>query len=755
MLRLIVAHPSEYRAGGPITKTVGEDVSETQGQAPSHLQTLLASLPSDLDGGHDLSALPEAQQVFEEARAVLEGPAARLADAAGACCEWLILAEGEEAQRGRILLQQARELLLAHAADEALPNEIEALNAQFAALLGLEQSPAPSPEADKPAPDRIQIRSEEDAVVYREFISEADEHIEQIELRVLDLEQSPRDVDIINDIFRPIHSMKGAAGFLGLATTNKLCHELETLLDRGRKLTLTINRPAIDVVLSGIDRLKQLLENIRTCLAQQEEGAPPTDLPEVDIRPVVAAVQAVLDQPADLTPGAADAPDIQRIGGRLVAAGLITEAQLREALAEQQRPLGRILAERGAISQQEADQTVTAPQPQTQRPRSTAIKVETGRLDRLMEMVGELVIAQSQVAQDELLQRDGSETLTRNVGNLSKISRNLQDLVMSMRMVPLRQTFQRMLRLVRDTAQKTGKEAGLQISGEETEIDKTVIEEIADPLVHLLRNAVDHGLEPPDVREQAGKPREGTVQLRAFHHGGNVVIEVEDDGRGLNRERILAKAVERGVADPGRDYSDSEVFSFVMAAGFSTTEEATDISGRGVGMDVVKGNIEKLGGRVELSSREGSGTTVTIRLPLTMAIVDGMIVAVGDERYVVPLLSIDTTVRPRTEDVSTLQGRGEVILVRDELVPLLRLGRVFGQEEPDVPVWDRLALVVTAEDRRVALLVDELLGQQQVVIKSLGERLQDIEGVSGGCILGDGRVSLILDVAQLLELAER
>ncbi len=687
-------------------------------------------------------------------------------------CDRIILAEGPGAQAGRELLVRCVEQLRAlndapedeaarseagRLADEAARFDPDAPPDAAEGSAGSETGEGTLANAIEsvplPAPDKVTLADEEDVIVYREFVTESLEHIEVLEVQVIELEKDPGDTDIINGIFRPIHSIKGAAGFLGLSTTNMLCHELETLLDKGRKLSLVIDQQVIDVILASIDVVKRLIHNLSHLIEAAVQKGPEPDLHPVDIRPQILAIRAILEQPAAKPSASDDGPDPNRIGGRLLSQGLVSQSDLSAALAEQQRPLGQILVDKGAVAQ-DAVEAAARSAPAGGGRGASAIKIDASRLDSLMEMVGELVIAQSQVEQDTFFRQNASQALSRTLGDLSKITRNLQDMVMSIRMVPLRQTFQRMFRLVRDTAQKTGKQAQLVLTGEDTEIDKTVIDEIADPLVHLLRNAVDHGIDPPEERTKAGKDPQGRIDLRAYHHGGNVVIEVEDDGRGLNRDRILQKAVERGIASTDRDYSEAEIFAFVLAPGFSTADKATDISGRGVGMDVVKRNIERLGGRVEIRSSEGEGSTFTIRLPLTMAIVDGMVVGIGTNRYVVPTLSIEESVRPESEMVSTVRGKGEMVLVRNELIPLLRLERVFDGDATDGNPWDKLVLVISAEGRRIGLLVDELMGQQQVVIKNLGERLRGIRGVSGGCILGDGRVALIVDVAKLVEMAE-
>jgi two-component system chemotaxis sensor kinase CheA len=360
------------------------------------------------------------------------------------------------------------------------------------------------------------------------------------------------------------------------------------------------------------------------------------------------------------------------------------------------------------------------------------------------------------VLQNPAIQSIADQMLARNIGQVGKITRDLQEAAMSLRMVTVKATFQKMARLVRDVAAKAGKRIQLEVEGEDVELDRNVVEEIGDPLVHMIRNACDHGVEPADERRKAGKNETGTLRLRAFHSGGSIVIEVEDDGRGLSRDRILRKCVEKGLIDPTRNLAeipDSEVFNYIFLPGFSTAEKVTDISGRGVGMDVVRRNIEALRGSVEIRSTTGKGSTFSMRLPLTMAIIDGMVVRVGGQRYIVPTLNIERSFRPTPDQLTMVLGKGELARVRDALLPIYRLQRLFNLADGRQSLTEGLLLVLENGKRRACVFVDEILGQQQVVIKSLGDSHPPIRGVSGGAILGDGRVALIVDVGGLLESA--
>jgi two-component system chemotaxis sensor kinase CheA len=369
-------------------------------------------------------------------------------------------------------------------------------------------------------------------------------------------------------------------------------------------------------------------------------------------------------------------------------------------------------------------------------------------------MVGELVIINAMIAQDKSIPADDGQGFTRNISQLGKITRELQDLSISMRMVPLKGLFSKMTRLVRDLSRKSGKQVRFLREGEDTEIDRNMVESLSDPLIHMIRNGVDHGLEKPETRRSQGKPDEGTLLLRAYHAAGNVVIELQDDGRGLDRDKILAKAVENGLVEGDKELPDGEVFKLIFAPGFSTADQVTQISGRGVGMDVVKRNIEAMRGRVEVSSTKGEGSLFTIRIPLTLAIIDGMLLKVGREHYLVPTLNVNQAYRPEPDAVSTVQGKGEMVMLRGTLIPLFRLHRIFEVTGAIEDVTEAIVIVVENEGEKCAVLVDQLLGQQQVVIKSLGKGLGEVEGLSGAAILGDGRVGLILDVAGMIRIAK-
>lgn len=456
-----------------------------------------------------------------------------------------------------------------------------------------------------------------------------------------------------------------------------------------------------------------------------------------------------------------EAPECGKVGEILVEMGAVSERDMEEALRVQQTTrvaprVGEVLVRSGDASAKDVAQALRSQrmqqQPTVQVPE--AVKVDAIRLDLLVDTIGELVIAESMVSQAMQKSAATSTEMTRHLGQLDKITRELQEMGTSLRMVPIRSTFQKMARLVRDLAKKSGKQVEFLSVGEDTELDKTVVDKIGDPLVHMVRNAVDHGLEASsEDRVRAGKPPVGRVELRAFHKGGSIYVEIEDDGRGLDREAILAKAVERNLIREGESLSDRDIFSLIFLPGFSTAKKITDVSGRGVGMDVVKRNIEALRGQVDIQSEKGRGSVFSIRLPLTLAIIDGMVVRVGSERYIIPTLSIVMSLRPEERQISTVVGRGEMMSLQGHLLPLFRTAHVFGIADGGQDISEGIVVVVENEGRRTGLLVDEILGQQQIVIKSLGESMQGIPGIAGGAIMPDGNVGLILDVGGLVRLA--
>lgn len=559
---------------------------------------------------------------------------------------------------------------------------------------------------------------EGDHELIADFVVECRDYLESAEAALLELEANPTNSEAINTVFRAFHTVKGTSGFLGLDVITTFAHEAESLFSRVRDKELPFAGVIPDVALRASDVVKALVDAVDKAL----KGTPMTRPRDYDV---------VLAELARIAAG--DAASLAASTNTFFPTP-DTEARKPKLVPAQEAWKGEERRDQSADS---------------------SIRVRTDRLDRLIDMVAELVIAQTMIAQDDSVPQVGHHGLARKVSHAGKIVRELHDLSLSMRMVPLKPTFQKMTRLVRDVAQNVGKEVEFVTDGEETEIDRNMVDALSDPLVHMVRNAVDHGIEMPDARILAGKPRHGTVRLSAKHSGGNVLVELRDDGRGLDKDRIIEKAIEKGLIESAAKMTESEIFNLIFAPGFSTAAQVTGLSGRGVGMDVVRRNIEALRGLIDISSAPGEGTVFTVRLPLTLAVTDGMLVQVGPERYVIPTTSIYMSFRPERGALTTIAGRGEMVRLREEVMPMFRLHRLFNVEGAHEDPCAALCVVVAVGSQRVALLVDALLGQQQVVAKSLGEGIGKIEGVSGGAILGDGRVGLILDVAELLVILRR
>jgi two-component system chemotaxis sensor kinase CheA len=581
------------------------------------------------------------------------------------------------------------------------------------------------PEQEEPV---MVLNLEEDGELLGEFINESQEHLQNIEQGVLVLEENPTDADTLNSIFRAFHTFKGGSGFLNLTAIQTLAHELESLLDLARQHKLAITPEVINLILAGGDTLKQFTNEIALHLA--DKAAPgPIRIPTLHL---LGCIRDVLAAASGTGPAVA------------AAAPAIPVAISAPAAGAEAAPTGEILPATSAPEAKPAAGQAKAGAP------ASAIKVDISKLDSLIDLVGELVIAQSLVVQNPDLRTLRSEQLNRDLAQLGHISKDLQRTAMSLRMVPIRGMFQKMQRLVRDLTAKMGKQVQLVTEGEDTELDRTIVEEISDPLVHMIRNSVDHGIEKPEIRLQRGKSAQGVIWLKAYHRGGNIVVEIRDDGNGLDRGRILAKALEKGLVKPEESLSDSQIYNLIFAAGFSTAEKITDVSGRGVGLDVVRRNIDKLRGKVEILSTPGQGSTFRIYLPLTLAIIDGLLVGIGEHRYIVPTLSVCESFQPRAGMISTTHGRGEMINVRGRLIPLLRLYAHLGIQPGTTEATQSIVVVVESGKETRCLLVDQLLGKQEVVIKSLGETFRGNRYLAGAAIMGDGRVGLILDPQALV-----
>ncbi len=666
----------------------------------------------------------------------------------------------DAAEAGLRYLEEAGRLaeVLAGGASDAPEEQINAIGVLLEAVAG-GRSPAPEPVHPEPAapdhapePLRDYMPADYDADLMREFVAESTDLIQKAEEALLTLENDPEDTEAVGRVFRAFHTVKGTAGFLDLTLIAELGHHAETLLSRVRDGEIRYSGGYADLSLQALDAIKGLVADVERALTDGPLRMPDgyDTLLQVIKNPEAAGVTEDL--------GSVPTP---RIGDLLIAEGKVDRRQVEDARSRHpHEKLGVALVRDKAASLADVGQALRT-QKQLKavgQPADSSVRVSTQRLDRLIDMVGELVIAHSMIAQDHLVVSGENHALAKKIAHSAKIVRELQDISMSMRMVPFKATFSKMARLVRDVARKLGKNVDFRTEGEDTEIDRNLVDIINDPLVHMVRNAVDHGIESPEERQRRGKPENGTVIIRAFHSAGSVVVEISDDGKGLDREVILAKARERGLVGESADtnersMSDREVFNLLFEPGFSTAEIVTDVSGRGVGMDVVKKNIELLRGQVEIKSEPGRGSLFRMSLPLTLAIIDGMVIRVGRETYVLPTISIVRSVKPAPQEISTVFQQGELLRLQDRMVPLYRLARLFGIAGAKEDLNDAIVAVVEDEDRLAGLVIDELVGRHQVVIKNLGESMKNIPGISGGAIMPDGRVGLILDVGGLLRFA--
>ena len=586
-----------------------------------------------------------------------------------------------------------------------------------------------------------------DRELLAEFCNEGRDLLLDVENGVLVLEEDPTQRDTLNSVFRAFHTFKGGAGFLGLVPIKNLAHELESLLDAIRQNKIAVSRPVIDLILEGGDRLRQFVDVITRAL-----DTPSKQPPVVPTSRLIARVVACLaGEPFDQSPpaGSKMADEETAAPEPIVSPVLAVAEAVTQPMVAQAPQLAP-----SAPAKNSTPMTATRGSGTEGAEAAAAIRITIDKLDTLVDLVAELVIAQAMVVQNPELSDLGNHNLSRDILVLQRITKDLQHNAMSLRMVPIRGGFQKITRLVRDLAASQDKQIQLLIQGEETEIDRNIVAELSDPLIHMVRNSCDHGIEPPQDRIAAGKPAMGTIRLSAFHQGGGIVVKISDDGKGLDAERIFKKAVERGMVEEGATLSKEEIFDFIFAPGFSTAAVVTDLSGRGVGMDVVRGNISKLRGRIEVSSDLGVGTTFTIFLPLTLAIIDGMVVGVGDHRYVIPTLAVRESFRPAADMISTVLDHGKLVRKRNQLIPLIHLGELLGISYRYPDATEGIVILVESGTVQRCIVVDTLIGKSEVVIKDLGPAFEGQTAMSGAAIMGDGRVALILDVDAIVSQSQ-
>ncbi|MEZ5063419.1 MAG: chemotaxis protein CheA [bacterium] len=615
----------------------------------------------------------------------------------------------------------------------------EAMAARLFAAPAESPSTAPVPaSAEAPATPtagpKAPVWDEDTLEVIGEFLQESEEGLARVDEILLSLEGSEADPESVNELFRVFHTMKGVASFLGLDEITRLAHSTETLLNLVRTHERTLDGALLELVFDATEATRRLRAAVRSSVETGHEL-------ESD-----AALPALLDRLERCRTGDPE--------GEAESPGSESATSLSIEPSPDPSPGGRPEPTHGngPLSGEPRPVPSAAAPPKPGRDgvriRQT-VKVDVDRVDQLVNMIGELVIVESMLVNAAGVAEIGEPRIRDYLGQLKKATRDLQDVGMRMRMVPVRSVFQKMARMVRDLSHRTGKAVRLTTAGEWTEMDRSMVEQIEDPLVHMIRNAVDHGIESPDRRSAAGKPPVGEIRLSAYHESGNIVIEITDDGPGLNRNAILEKARANGLIGETEPVSDADVFDLIFAPGLSTAARVTEVSGRGVGMDVVKRNIKAMRGRVNVSSEPGHGTRFKIVLPLTLAIIDGMLVACGPERYVVPILSIVESIQVDASMHRTMGGKHDMVEVRGELLPLVRIDRLFGVEGAKSEITSGLVVIVEGVGRKVGLLIDDVITQQQVVIKNVGEGIESTPFVSGAAILSDGLVGLILNVEEI------
>lgn len=638
--------------------------------------------------------------------------------------------------------------------------------------------------------------------IMEDFLIEAFEMIEQLDQDLVELESNPGDLDLLNRIFRVAHTIKGSSSFLNFSVLTRLTHHMEDVLNKARHSELDLTPDVMDVVLESIDLMKALLSAIRDTGGDSNSGisidkivqkldaiSKGQDAPDDDTAPATpVAVAPVAEEEeeeeldyANMSPEEIEGEierllqkrqdedkkrrEEKRARGELdpIQAPTSVDGDIPIVAAPEAKPAPApktAATTRSATDKPKADENTAAKAPATSMEQT--IRVDVKRLDHLMNLIGELVLGKNRLIKiyDDVEERyEGEkflEELNQVVSSISIVTTDLQIAVMKTRMLPVGKVFNKFPRMVRDLSRELGKSIELEISGEETELDKSIVEEIGDPLVHIIRNSCDHGIETPADRVAAGKSEGGVIQLKAYNEGNHIVIEIKDDGKGLNAEMLRAKAIEKGIVSEREAdmMTDKEAFAIIFKAGFSTAKAITNVSGRGVGMDVVKTNIEKLNGIIDVDSELGKGTTLKLKIPLTLAIIQALLVGVQEEYYAIPLASVLETVRVGQDEIYTVEGKS-VLRLRDEVLSLVRLADIFGVDSVFENAEEAYVVVIGLAENKIGVIVDFLIGQEEIVIKSLGYYLKGTEGIAGATIRGDGKVTLIVDVAAMMQMAKR
>ncbi len=635
--------------------------------------------------------------------------------------------------------------------------------------------------------------------IMEDFLIEAFEMIEQLDQDLVELENNPEDLELLNRIFRVAHTIKGSSSFLNFGVLTRLTHHMEDVLNKARHGELKLTPDIMDVVLESIDLMKALLSAIRDTGSDENSGISIDKI--IERLDGISKGQSVVEttpapEPEPVASADEPEPDYANMSPEEIEGEIERLLQKRQAEDRKRREEKRARGESDDIQAPaevdaapapapKAAEVKPAPAPTAPKPAAPAaakpkvgegaqaakapatsveqtIRVDVKRLDHLMNLIGELVLGKNRLIKiyDDVEERyEGEkflEELNQVVSSISIVTTDLQIAVMKTRMLPIGKVFNKFPRMVRDLSRELGKNIELEISGEETELDKSIVEEIGDPLVHIIRNSCDHGIELPADRLAAGKSEGGTIQLKAYNEGNHIVIEIKDDGKGLNAEMLRAKAIEKGIVSEREAdmMTDKEAFSIIFKAGFSTAKAITNVSGRGVGMDVVKTNIEKLNGIIDVDSELGKGTTLKLKIPLTLAIIQALLVGVQEEYYAIPLASVLETVRVGQDEIYTVEGKS-VLRLRDEVLSLVRLADIFGVDSVFENAEEAYVVVIGLAENKIGVIVDFLIGQEEIVIKSLGYYLKGTEGIAGATIRGDGKVTLIVDVAAMMQMAKR
>ncbi len=620
------------------------------------------------------------------------------------------------------------------------------------------------PEPDQPDPEDAFISQTEEIQeedqdfenivgddMLSQYINDAFDLLETCENNLMKLENEPGNLELAGETFGAIHSLKGNSGFMGLAEIEEVSSEIETILDSVRSGDLEIDETIITILLSNVESIKGKLKALAAGSPEFEsEEAEEVKEQEEEISEedfFAMAEEPVKDEQAQPETNEHTEDDFEE---EIIHEEVKEEPKVKvqKAPVEEKKAV--------PVAKSKPEQKKTA-QPTT--PRLTMqkkdIRVETSKIDKLFDLVGELITIESMVTNNPDLKGLDLPNFAKSANMLNKITRELQEVTMSVRMMPLEGLFNKMKRLVRDVSIKMNKKVEFEISGQETEMDKNVIDEIADPLVHILRNAIDHGVETPADREAAGKNEVGHVSLKAKYEGNEILIIIEDDGAGINRERVLQKAEEKGLLSaPPETLSDRDVYMLVFEPGFSTAKQVTDISGRGVGMDVVKKNIEKLRGSIDVESNFGQGSKFTLRIPLTLAILDAMLIRIGKSIFALPILSVSESFRTELSSISETMDGLEMVRIREDIIPVVRLHELYKKDPDSNNIDSGVLIIAESRDRKLALFADEIVGQQQAVIKGFSGYIGKVPGITGCMILGDGGIGLIIDMEGLFDMAE-